>query len=193
MENVKIVIPFSIVGIIILLIVFAIGLVFIFIGINMNSKYNNYEEVIGYYISKEHSSEDLYYLIYTYEINGEVYNIKSNVQTNIIPKAETPTKILYNPNNPSEAIIKGDNNFLIFFGVLWILFCLAPIAIFKNKGLGFIIITEIIYIFIYLFINNLVDMDLMEKINLMSQAIILLIGIVWTMIDIRNREKIEIL
>ena len=193
MENVKIVIPFSIVGIIILLIVFAIGLVFIFIGINMNFKYNNYEEVIGYYISKEHSSEDLYYLIYTYEINGEVYNIKSNVQTNIIPKAETPIKILYNPNNPSEAIIKGDNNFLILFGVLWILFCLAPIAIFKNKGLGFIIITEIIYIFIYLFINNLVDMDLMEKINLMSQAIILLIGIVWTMIDIRNREKIEIL
>ena len=194
MENVKQIIHFSIAGAIMLLIFFAtIGLVFIFIGISMNSKYSDYEEVIGYYMSKEHASEDLYYLIYTYEINDEVYNIKSNVQTNIIPKVETPTKILYNPNNPREAVIKGDNNFFIYFGLLWILFCLVPITIFKNRGLGFIIITEIIYIFIYLFINNLLDITLMEKINLISQVIILLIGIVWSIIDIRKREKIEIL
>ena len=193
MENVKIVIPFSILGIILLLIFFSVGPVFIYIGINMNSKYSDYREVIGYYISKEHASEDLYYLIYSYEINGEVYNLKSDVQTNIIPKSETPVEILYNPDNPSEAVIKNNNSFFTLFGILWILFCIAPIAIFKNKGLGFIVIVEIVYIFIYVFINNLLDIELMKIINIISQILIFLIGTIWTMIESKKKEKIQIL
>ena len=191
MKNKAIPFTFSIVGIW-FLIFFAIGPIFIFFGLKGNSNYKDYIEITGYYLEKEPADDNLYYLIYTYEVNGEIYKLTSNVQTNIIPKAETPTQVLYNPNNPKDAIIKDDNNFFLIFGVLWSLVCLAPIAMFKNKGLFFVLIMEVIYLFVYMFLNTLLGTNVLKNVTIISQVLIFLIGFIWIIIDQRKSHTIRI-
>jgi len=120
------------------------GILCLVIGYQKNNEYKEktrkYIEIQGVYIgSKIYSEEDendnyneTYSLVYSYEVNGKVYTIDTDYGTAFIPAEGTKKTILYNPNNPKEAIIEGNSsgNFILAFGIAFII---VPLLILVGK------------------------------------------------------------
>ncbi len=114
----------------------------------VTSDTKGYAETVGYFnystiAEKEHYDsiknkhyETTYYLTYQYAVNGEAYYVTSNYTTSFEPSYGEEIKILYDTNNPEKAVIGGPakrNNFLMFFGIFFILGSLPfLVALFGN-------------------------------------------------------------
>lgn len=120
------------------LLVLIIGIVILGLGIfeTATSNTKGYAETIGYFnystiAEKEHYDSHknaavatTYYLTYQYAVNGEAYYITSDYTTSFEPSFGEEIKILYDTDNPENAVIGGPakrNNFLILFGVFFII------------------------------------------------------------------------
>lgn len=115
-----------------------IGVIFLSLGIyeTATSQTKDYSETVGYYnystiaetehydsIKKKHYATT-YYLTYQYAVDGEVYYVTSDYTTSIEPSFGEEIKVLYDAQNPENAVIGGPakkNNFLMIFGIFFIL------------------------------------------------------------------------
>lgn len=115
-----------------------IGVIFLSLGIyeTATSQTKDYCETVGYYnystiaetehydsIKKKHYATT-YYLTYQYAVDGEVYYVTSDYTTSIEPSFGEEIKVLYDAQNPENAVIGGPakrNNFLMIFGIFFIL------------------------------------------------------------------------
>jgi len=74
-------------------------------------KYQDYETVVGAYVSSSVYSRDddgaTYSLTYKYYVNGTSYQVNTNYGTSFVPKEGTPRKIRYHKENPQQAKIVG--------------------------------------------------------------------------------------
>lgn len=81
-------------------------------------------EAGGYDAARKTESADTYRLIYSYTVNGEAYTLSTDYGTSFVPSVGSETEILYNPENPGEAVVDGPNqsgNQLIFIGLFFAL------------------------------------------------------------------------
>lgn len=81
-------------------------------------------EAGGYDAARKTETADTYRLIYNYTVNGETYTLSTDYGTSIVPSFGSETEILYNPENPGEAVVGGPNqsgNQLIFIGLFFAL------------------------------------------------------------------------
>ena len=127
-----------------------IGVFFLGLGIyeTATSQTKDYAETIGYYnysttaefehydsIKKKHYATT-YYLTYQYAVDGEVYFVTSDYTTAIEPSYGEEIKVLYDTENPEKAVIGGPakrSNFLIFFGIFFILGTLPFLVVLFSK------------------------------------------------------------
>lgn len=58
---------------------------------------------------KQESSAATYKLTYCFTVDSEKYFVTSDYSTAFVPAEGTPCEILYNPENPDEAVIGGPN------------------------------------------------------------------------------------
>lgn len=81
-------------------------------------------EAGGYDAARKTQTADTYRLIYSYTVNDEPYTLSTDYGTSIVPSFGSEAEILYNPENPDEAVIGGPNRFgrqMIFFGLFFAL------------------------------------------------------------------------
>ena len=81
-------------------------------------------EAGGYDAARKTETADTYRLIYNYTVNGETYTLSTDYGTSIVPSFGSEAEILYNPENPGEAVVGGPNqsgNQLIFIGLFFAL------------------------------------------------------------------------
>ena len=112
--------------------------VFIFIlgvkgSISLNNKTKNYETTVGYlsdygvYSDSEVKNGKVknatYYLVYTYEVDGQSYTVSTDYGQGKVPEYGTTKEIKYNPDSPDKAVVTGvnGNRFMIFFGLFFML------------------------------------------------------------------------
>ncbi len=115
-----------------------IGIFFLGLGIyeTATSQTKDYAETVGYFnystiAEKEHYDSHknttvatTYYLTYQYEVNGEAYYVTTDYTTSFEPSFGEEIKILYDAENPENAVVGGPakrNNFLMIFGIFFIL------------------------------------------------------------------------
>lgn len=115
-----------------------IGIVLVSLGIRnaVSDSTKGYEKTTGYLVdytlyeaggydaARKTESADTYRLIYSYTVNGEAYTLSTDYGTSIVPSVGSETEILYNPENPGEAVVGGPNqsgNQLIFIGLFFAL------------------------------------------------------------------------
>lgn len=126
--------------IILLSIFILVGILCMAIGIQKSIQYKEkvktYKKTQGIFInSKEIEPEDFqeemeasnstYILTYAYEVNGKIYTVSTDYETAFIPEEGSKKTVLYNPDNPEEAIIEG-NTSSIFVLILGIMFSVIP-------------------------------------------------------------------
>ena len=118
-----------------------IGAVLFIWGIKKNKaikdRSETYEKTEGYFIDKELYSEAkrvgrrrksaTYSLIYIYQVDGIDYTVKTDYGTSVIPQYGSAQEILYNPMNPSEAIVGGTNSSTALI-VIGLMFLLIPLV-----------------------------------------------------------------
>ncbi|MCU6763181.1 Protein of uncharacterised function (DUF3592) [uncultured Roseburia sp.] len=75
-----------------------------------------------YSAAKRRSTNDTYRLIYHYYVDGQQYQISTDMGVGAVPERGTARDIYYDPDNPGEAILSGpgSNTFKIFFGLFFI-------------------------------------------------------------------------
>lgn len=131
---------------------FVIGVCLLIWGIRETAGTRGYEKASGYLYdytlyseggydaSRKTESADTYRLIYRYEVDGREYTLTTSYGTAIVPSAGNRADILYNPENPKEAVI-GDpdssGNQLIYIGLFFSLCSLVFIVPFftgRKKG-----------------------------------------------------------
>lgn len=81
-------------------------------------------EAGGYDAARKTQTADTYRLIYSYTVDDEPYTLSTDYGTSIVPSVGSEAEILYNPENPSEAVVGGPNqsgNQLIFIGLFFAL------------------------------------------------------------------------
>lgn len=115
-----------------------IGVFFLGLGIyeTATSQTKDYAETVGYYnystiAEKEHydSIKDkhyatTYYLTYQYAVDGEAYYVTTDYTTSLEPSFGEEIAILYDAENPEQAVVGGPakrSNFLMIFGIFFIL------------------------------------------------------------------------
>lgn len=115
-----------------------IGVFFLGLGIyeTATSDTKDYAETIGYYnystiAEKEHYDSiknkhyaTTYHLTYQYAVDGEVYYVTTDYTTSLEPAYGEEIRILYDAENPENAVVGGPakrNNFLMIFGIFFIL------------------------------------------------------------------------
>lgn len=115
-----------------------IGVFFLGLGIyeTATSNTKDYAETIGYYnystiAEKEHYDSiknkhyaTTYHLTYQYAVDGEVYYVTTDYTTSLEPSYGEEIRILYDAENPENAVVGGPakrNNFLMIFGIFFIL------------------------------------------------------------------------
>lgn len=115
-----------------------IGVFFLGLGIyeTATSDTKDYAETIGYYnystiAEKEHYDSiknkhyaTTYHLTYQYAVDGEVYYVTTDYTTSLEPSYGEEIRILYDAENPENAVVGGPakrNNFLMIFGIFFIL------------------------------------------------------------------------
>lgn len=111
-----------------------VGILMLVLGIKVNNSYKekseNYIETQGKYIgaqlySTDSESGSTYSLNYSYEVKGETYTVTTDYGTSFTPQYGSEKTILYNPDHPEEAIIKGNNSSILLF-ILAIFFIGIP-------------------------------------------------------------------
>lgn len=120
------------------ILVLLIGVFFLGLGIyeTATSDTKDYAETVGYYnystiAEKEHYDSHknatvatTYYLTYQYAVDGEAYYVTTDYTTSLEPAFGEEIKILYDAENPENAVVGGPakrNNFLMIFGIFFIL------------------------------------------------------------------------
>lgn len=115
-----------------------IGVFFLGLGIyeTVTSNTKDYAETVGYYnystiAEKEHYDSiknkhyaTTYYLTYQYAVDGEAYYVTTDYTTSFEPSFGEEITILYDAENPENAVVGGPakrNNFLMIFGIFFIL------------------------------------------------------------------------
>ncbi len=115
-----------------------IGVFFLGLGIyeTATSNTKDYAETVGYYnystiAEKEHYDSQnnttvatTYYLTYQYAVDGKAYYVTTDYTTSIEPSYGEEIKILYDADNPENAVVGGPakrSNFLMIFGIFFIL------------------------------------------------------------------------
>lgn len=115
-----------------------IGVFFLGLGIyeTATSNTKDYAETVGYYnystiAEKEHYDSiknkhyaTTYHLTYQYAVDGEVYYVTTDYTTSLEPSYGEEIRILYDAENPENAVVGGPakrNNFLMIFGIFFIL------------------------------------------------------------------------
>lgn len=81
-------------------------------------------EAGGYDAARKTQTADTYRLIYSYTVNGETYTLSTDYGTSIVPSFGSEAEILYNAENPGEAVVGGPNqsgNQLILIGLFFAL------------------------------------------------------------------------
>ncbi len=128
-----------------------IGVFFLGLGIyeTATSNTKDYAETVGYYnystiAEKEHYDSvknkhyaTTYYLTYQYAVDGEVYFVTSDYSTSIEPTYGEEIKVLYDTENPENAVIGGPtkrSNFLMIFGIFFILGTLPFLVVLFGKN-----------------------------------------------------------
>lgn len=115
---------------IILGIIFAfLGVIVFGIGVNNNLQENKksatYKDIVGTVVDMHTEQEDeyndtldryetktMYTPIYEYQINEVKYRYESNMSSSIKPTIGSTVTIKYNPNNPNDAYIEGEGDWL---------------------------------------------------------------------------------
>ena len=100
-----------------------IGILLVVFGIKNSQQYSenikDYIKTQGTYVGKIKTEKvdheireeaDTFILKYTYEVEGKEYTVFTDYSTAVIPKQGSQKTILYNPNNPEEAVIEGTNS-----------------------------------------------------------------------------------
>lgn len=89
----------------------------------LNTRTQSYVETVGIFIGTDRYSEDSNRLVYSYMVDGVEYTVATDYGTSIIPSRGSTIKILYNPNDPSAAVIRGMNGniLLIAIGTMFVL------------------------------------------------------------------------
>ena len=115
-----------------------IGVFFLGLGIyeTATSNTKDYAETVGYYnystiAEKEHYDSiknkhyaTTYHLTYQYAVDGEAYYVTTDYTTSLEPSYGEEIRILYDAENPENAVVGGPakrNNFLMIFGIFFIL------------------------------------------------------------------------
>lgn len=107
------------------------GIVLFVIGIKdtyqLNQTTKNYVTTDGYFVDYDIYSSDedgvTYKLIYTYRVEDSEYTVSTDYGVGSIPEQNSIRKVNYDPADPSKAVLVGtnNNNFLIYFGLFFIL------------------------------------------------------------------------
>ena len=111
---------------------FIFGILYIYIGVtlNSNSAIENPVKTTGYFTNYEVIEDEestTYVLIYTYQVDDETYQIKTDYSVTSIPNKGSERAIKYNALNPSQAVIIGgtSGNFFLLLGLM---FMIVPLA-----------------------------------------------------------------
>ena len=132
------------------ILVLLIGVFFLGLGIyeTATSNTKDYAETVGYFnystiAEKEHYDSiknkhyaTTYYLTYQYAVNGEAYYVTTDSATSFVPTYGEEIKILYDAENPENAVVGGPakrSNFLMIFGIFFILGSLPFLVILFGK------------------------------------------------------------
>lgn len=115
------------------LIAFLFGALFISLGViqmkEYNEKANTYLETQGRYIASkkyiDHEQEVSYYLVYEYQVDENLYKVTTDYSTDFIPEYGSEKTVLYNPDDPSDAILKDATSIVLAF-VLGGVFIIIP-------------------------------------------------------------------
>lgn len=99
----------------------AIGMVLLVVGIRGTARYNRmtaqYQAVDGTFTDYTVYSSDrdgtTYQLIYLYTVEGETYSVATDYGTGSIPEIGSTKTVLYNPDNPEEAVLSGVNRHML--------------------------------------------------------------------------------
>lgn len=122
------------------------GVFFLFFGVKgsveWNNRTKNYKETVGYYVSyrvyttdkykpvRKHTfriyNQNSYQLTYSYTVDGKEYTVSTDYGVGNLPNQGSTKKILYNPNDPEEAVVKGTNSNSIMIGV-GVIFTVVPL------------------------------------------------------------------
>lgn len=111
-------------------IVLIVGIVLLFMGIKDTIKNAHisadYKSIEGTFVDYEvdyqshirNRTSTTYYLIYEYEISGEIYTVKTDYGTGTLPPLNSTREIKYDPNNPENAMVGGSNgsHFMLLMG-----------------------------------------------------------------------------
>lgn len=90
-----------------------------------------YRSVDGYFSDYSVYSADrdgtTYRLTYSYTVDGHRYTLSTDYGSGSLPEAGSVKTVLYNPDNPEEAVLSGVNRYTL---LLWMggLFTLAPLV-----------------------------------------------------------------
>ena len=114
-------------------------------NINVSKHYKKTKGEIIDYISRRNypDMDTIYHPIVKYEVGGREYEVTSNVSyASKLSKTKKFT-ILYNPDNPYEAVMTNHRNLLLVMiimftvGILLCLYILVNVGILKNDGMSF--------------------------------------------------------
>ena len=114
------------------------GIFILCLGISETSalKEKNFTETVGYYTNLTLAEEahydssdgawvdDTYYLTYRFEVGGTTYFATTDYSTSLVPSVGEEIKILYDAENPENAVISSPasgGSGLILFGIFFIL------------------------------------------------------------------------
>lgn len=124
-----------IVGVFLVGICLAAGILMLFFGIRdtyrLNKTLEGYSSVDGSFSGYDvyHMDEDgtTYRLIYTYNVDDVEYTVATDYGAGSIPGRDSVREVKYNPNNPNEAVLTGTNakNFLIYMGAFFTMGAIA--------------------------------------------------------------------
>lgn len=110
------------------LVFITLGVCCLFFGFNMNNEINNMEDkyvsINAFVVDYDYKSfnSDEAYIIYEYNVDNEIYRVKSNVSTNVLPSKGDTKIIMYDPNNPYDVLFLNRTYIILYvFGIFSIL------------------------------------------------------------------------
>lgn len=104
------------------------GLIFIGVGLystnNVRMQAKNYDTTIGTIKNYSCNSKEECHAYYEYQVNGKAYTVSPSMISSKDGFKQTIT-VYYNPNNPSEAVVDTEWNYIVYVGILIVVIVLA--------------------------------------------------------------------